>query len=99
MPRRLVETRDAVCEAFIQLWNQIWLTRGANRRRAWGISFDHQDEKMADNPSFEIADDDPEFDLCTLAMRRELSILGPLLRWDTRRRLRSQRNRPAPQGR
>jgi hypothetical protein len=48
------------------------------------------DEQMADDPPFETVDADPEFELCTLAVRRELSLWGPLLRWDTRRRLRSQ---------
>jgi hypothetical protein len=81
---------DVVGEAFKQLWDQIRLTRGANRRLAWRSPLITTDEQMADDPPFEIADADPEFELCTLAMRRELSLWSPLLRWDTRRRLRHQ---------
>ena len=82
---------EVVGAAYWDLWSQVRVTRKANRVLAWKSPVITSDEAMAENPPFERDDADVELELCLLAMRREMSLLGPLLRRDTRRRLQYQR--------
>ncbi|MGW5097198.1 hypothetical protein ACWEQ1_22305 [Streptomyces nodosus] len=79
-----------VGEAYADLFRQTRRHGGPHRREAWNSPPVATDAEMSGRTYFPY-DNEPEQEICLLAMRRELSPWGWLLRGSTRRRLRRLR--------
>ena len=85
---------DVVGEAYADLFRQTRRHGGPHRREAWNAPPVATDAEMSGRAYFPY-DNEPEQEICLLAMRRELSPWGWLLRRFTRRKLsRLRRVRP-----
>lgn len=78
-------------ESYVLLWRQLRRSRAQNRETAWKLPIIASDAEMAPDLPFVPEDADPEYDLCLLAMRRELTLWGWILRRDTSRQIKVQR--------
>ncbi|MGV9423722.1 hypothetical protein ACWDO7_05440 [Streptomyces sp. NPDC003656] len=83
---------DVVGEAYADLFLQTRRLGGPHRKEAWNAPPVATDAEMSGRVYFPY-DNEPEQELCLLAMRRELSPWGWLLRGPTRRKLNELRHR------
>ncbi|GAA2721632.1 hypothetical protein [Actinocorallia aurantiaca] len=84
-----------VSEAYTELFKQTRKTGGPYRKEAWGSPIIASDEEIS-GVIFYPYDNNPELEICLLAMRRELTPWGWIMRRVTRRKIRRLRqDRPS----
>jgi hypothetical protein len=74
-------------EAYSLLWRQLRTNRSPDCALAWALPVIASDADMAASPPFQRDDADPEWELCLLAMRRELALWSRMTHRDTMRRV------------